>query len=379
MRKTYLLLIGLLAASCSNSNKFNIEGTTTNLNNGVFGVNDVTNKPIYGENISGGKFKVQGMLEYAGFYLVKVTNTADAKAPSEAHEVYLEGGDYTFTVDGKDLTKYPKIETDSKIQNDLSAFYTLRDQMVTSVEKAIAEKKKFLKAQGSSLRPDLYLKQVDSLEALNNQAVEMQANVLEKFLAQHADSPVAAHLMANTDYQSDPVRFFALYNKMSGEAKGSAEGKEIGETLGRLVKLVPGQKAPEIYGTNPDGQAFDPAKSKKKIYLIDFWRAGNEVSRMNHLQMASKLFFQVNNNKDFGIISINLDQEKDFWLKAIKEDGMKWPQYSDLKGNESENVRAWGISKVPTYYLLDGNWKVLQRDIEYKDISFEISDYLDKH
>ncbi|MCC8408821.1 redoxin family protein [Mucilaginibacter sp. UR6-1] len=380
MKYIYLLLITVLAAGCNRADRIEIEGTAPGIKNGVFGIVDVLNKPVYGDNIVDGKFKVNEILGYAGYYRVKVTNMLDTKITHIPYEVYLEDGKYSIEVNGTDLTKYPKIKTESKIQNELSAYYTLADELVAGIAQKVKEERAFLKSSaGKSLEGTAYLARVDKLKDLQQQQTAVEATVIEKFIEKYPKSTIAAHFIKNVEYKDDAVRYFALYNKLSDEAKNTEEGKEIGAKLAGLAKLEAGQTAPDIYGTDASGKAFDrKAFAGKKIILIDFWRAGNEVSRQNHLQMNSKLFFQVNNDKAFGIISIDLDENKEYWLKAIKEDAMKWPQFSDLKGNESKNVEAWGISRVPTYYLLDGNWKILKRDIPYNDISFEITDYLEK-
>ncbi|MBE9584159.1 redoxin domain-containing protein [Mucilaginibacter sp. JRF] len=380
MKYLYLLLITVVFSACNRADRVEIEGTAPGIKNGVFGIVDVLNKPLYGDNIVDGKFKINEILEYAGYYQIKVTNMLDNKKTHIPYEVYLEDGKYNIEINGNDLTKYPKIKTDSKIQNELSAYYTLADELVADIAQKVKDERAFLRSsEGKSLEGAAYLERVDKLKQLQQEQVAVEATVIEKFIEKYPKSTIAAHFIKKVDYKDDPARYYALYNKLSDEAKNTEEGKEIGPKLAGLAKLVAGQTAPDIFGTDANGKAFDrKAFAGKKIILIDFWRAGNEVSRQNHLQMNSKLFFQVNSSKEFDIISIDLDENKEYWLKAIKEDNMKWPQFSDLKGNESKNVEAWGISRVPTYYLLDGNWKILKRDIPYNDISFEITDYMEK-
>lgn len=379
MKYFYILITALIFTSCNKPNRIEIEGNAPGLKNGVFGILDVLNKPVYGENIVDEKFKISEILEYPGFYQVKVTNMLDTKVKHIPYEIYLEKGNYTFEINGADLTKYPKIKTESKIQNELSAYYTLHDELLAGIKKQIEEETAFLKSDaGKNLGGLDYVNRVDKFKALEQKEKEIEASVIEKFIDKYPESTVAAHLMYNLDYKSDPARYYALYTKLSDEAKNTEEGKTLGEKLSGLSKLVKGQTAPAIYGKTPNGETFDPKSVNKKIVLIDFWRAGNEVSRTNHQLIRDKIFFQVNNKKDFGVISIDLDENADWWTKAIAEDKMTWPQYSDLKGNNSQNASAWGITRIPSYYLVDGNWKIIKRDVAFDDISFEVTEYLDK-
>lgn len=41
--------------------------------------------------------------------------------------------------------------------------------------------------------------------------------------------------------------------------------------------------------------------------------------------------YQKYRGKGFEIIGISLDENKEEWLKAIRNDGLKWTQLSDLK------------------------------------------------
>ncbi|MEO6151267.1 MAG: thioredoxin-like domain-containing protein [Mucilaginibacter sp.] len=379
MKYLYIVLLILLFTACNQPDRLEIQGTAPGIKSGVFGIFDVLNKPIYGDNIFDGKFKINELLEYPGYYQVKVTNMLDTKATHIPYEIYLENGKYAIELNGADLTKYPKITTSSKKQNELSAYYTMADELMTTIQMQVKDQTQFLKSgKAQYLAGNDYLAKIEELKASRIKEKEIEATLVEKFFEKYPQSSITAHFIRNLDYKSDAVRYYALFNKLSDEAKNTEEGKELKEALSRLVKLVPGETAPGIYGTAPDGKPFDVKSINKKIILIDFWRAGNQVSRENHRLINSKIFFEVNNKKDFGVISLDLDEKRDWWLIAIKEDKMNWPQYSDLKGNDSKNVEAWGISRVPSYYLVDGNWKILKRDVLFDDISYEVGEYLEK-
>ena len=84
-------------------------------------------------------------------------------------------------------------------------------------------------------------------------------------------------------------------------------------------------------------------------------------------------------SKGFGVISVSLDTDNNKWQQAIAADGMTWPQISDLKGDDSPNAGTWGIKSIPTYYLLDGDGKIIVRVAEFVEVGPAISDYLSKH
>lgn len=85
------------------------------------------------------------------------------------------------------------------------------------------------------------------------------------------------------------------------------------------------------------------------------------------------------NKRGFQVISVSLDSKPLWWSTAVKDDKLPWPQMSDLKGNDSPNALNWAISTLPTYYLVDADWKVYKKDITLSSIALEATQYLEKH
>jgi hypothetical protein len=84
-------------------------------------------------------------------------------------------------------------------------------------------------------------------------------------------------------------------------------------------------------------------------------------------------------DKGFGVISVSLDEKRDWWTSAIKDDKITWPQVSDGKGLDSPNLDNWGITDVPTYCLIDGSGHLIERNIAFDGLAFAVTDYLEKH
>jgi hypothetical protein len=375
MKLLYLLLPAALLSACTSSSHIEFTGKAPGITSGVFTVKD-GNNTLFDDAIKTGTFKAAGALEHPGYYTLNIIDNNHTDKSHEPYEVYLESGTYQIeTVDG-DLKKYPKITTSSKIQQDLSDYYAIYDRSVSAANALVAE----LEAKLHSKTPPTereYLVYGARLVDAQNRKQKVNLDAFRSFVTEHPNSAISAHLMAQLDYEEDPTAYNAIYQKLSPAAKGTPEGQEIGAKLSTLLKLVPGSAAPEIFGATPDGKKFDRKALDKKIYVIDFWRAGNEISRLNHQDFVNNMVQQMDMKK-VGIISISLDSKRDWWTTAIKDDHLTWPQYSDLKGNESANAAAWLITTMPTYYLVDSDWKILQRDVSFSKIVFEVQDYLKK-
>lgn len=111
--------------------------------------------------------------------------------------------------------------------------------------------------------------------------------------------------------------------------------------------------------------------------MIDFWRAGNDFSRQNHNKLAAVLSDLKSKNR-LRVISVSIDIKQDYWLEGIQNDHLTWTQVSDLKGDDSPNTVNWSISMIPTYYLLDNNWKIIEANNPIGNLELTIGEHLKK-
>ncbi|MGZ3874274.1 MAG: TlpA family protein disulfide reductase [Mucilaginibacter sp.] len=378
MKLFSLLLLLMLTAACKKQSYVAFTGTAKGIKNGVFMVKTLGDSSVFGENIKDGKFTIaQKTLNHPGYYKMNITD-ADHPDGHNPFEVYLENGDYTIETAAGKLYKYPKISSPSKIQEQLSAFYILADDRSVETLQAVNQINKELKEKYRSLSPEAYNNLLGKLQENEAKLRDVDAIAFKQFLKQYPQSEISAHLLSKLDYAADPVKYAEIFKTLSPAAKNSDEGREIGERLGRLVKLVAGMRAPAINGKTPDGKTFDPRNINKKLVLVDFWRAGNEFSRQNHQQIMN-LQGQDDVRKNVAFISVSLDSKADWWTTALKDDHLTWTQVADLKGDDSPNAANWNITEIPTYYLLDGKWNIIVPNIELKTVALEISEYLKKH
>lgn len=375
--KKYLLLFAVsLLMACGNPNIIEFDIKAPGLTDATFIVKDDSGKSIFGANVVDGKCYVKSSLEAEGFYTFDIIKNG-SKHTHVPFEIFLEPGKYTITADVKHLGYYPTVASPSKRQKEVGDYH----QLVNTLGKSNREEAKVLNDQmvtkGNAMKPADFNALNNKLDAARMKAKETDYLALEKFIKQNPQSEFAARFMGEQTYDADPVKYYNLFKLMSDAAKNSPDGKAINARLTPLLKLLPGQSAPSINGKTFDGKTFAQITAGKKVFLIDFWRAGNEVSRMNHEEISA-IYAQLK-GKGFEIISVSLDSKPLWWTTAVKDDKLPWPQMADLKGSDSPNVLNWGVSTVPTYHLVDGNWKIIALDVQIANIVLDVDQYLAKH
>ena len=375
MKYFFLGLSLILFAGCHKATRIEFTGTTPGVKSGTFIIKNLRDSTTLGVAIVNEKFQCNGVLPHEGYYIMDIVDDADKSSHDNHFEVYLEAGKYTVQTEAGKIYNYPKITSPSKIQADLSAYYKLVDEQGVSLRKETDEVKIKLRKMSRS-SADQYNAMVEKLSAAEAKETNAKFEALKLFAKQNPQSSISAYLMNKLDYETKPVEFYEVYKQFSPEAKASTDGKEIGVRLSNLVKLVPGAQSPDIVGNTPDGKPFDKSSIKKKIILLDFWRASDDISRLNHQQLVSMLAHEFKGKDGFGIISVDFDAKADWWTTAIKADKMTWTQVSDLKGDDSPNAAKWAISKIPTYYVVDGNWKIIERDVQLSEVPILADRYL---
>src|SRR5262249_19339711 len=127
----------------------------------------------------------------------------------------------------------------------------------------------------------------------------------------------------------------SLFHRSDGPAT-LAQGPKVGSV------------APDVEGDDFAGQRFKLSDYRGKVVVISFWASNCLPCRklIPHEQAIVERY----RNKNFALIGVNLDTERNAALKAMATCGVSWRNW---QGGGDSVKNLWHVEFIPAIYVID--------------------------
>lgn len=213
----------------------------------------------------------------------------------------------------------------------------------------------------------------DFLDAFINYKLENSSksvNVLHRYfyknrievIKQELSGDALHYMLAQTfisAYQRGQLFDLARYVELFLESAALESYKDSVDKLYKIAStLRPGQIAPTFQLETLDGKLISFDDLKGKVLYIDFWATwcGPCKKEIEHAKKLKERFSS--DEVIFVYISLDDEKDKDMWQWFVQQNNIEGLHLIAKGGFNSEIAKAYNITGVPTFYLIDQDGKI---------------------
>lgn len=216
------------------------------------------------------------------------------------------------------------------------------------------------------------------MEQVQQQHEQLQVEKKElvlQYANEHPSSRVAIVQLAYMflDDVNNPA-LQRVFSKMDTSVQRSYYGRRIAKALEAQRQTGIGSAAPDFTLKDPAGKDVSLSSFRGKYVLIDFWASWCRPCREENPNVVKA--YKAYHPKGFDIVGVSLDNKKERWEDAIREDQLAWTHVSDLKGWRSEAAALYGVNSIPMNFLLDKEGRIIGKDLRGQALSQKLESIL---
>ena len=355
--KSFILGLLLVPFALSAQDKFSIAGNIQGLPDGSsVTVSDINNPTdtLARSTVKSGLFELNGA--------VKEPNLLQLNFDGVKKKAVVFIGNEKVKVNGTTESMQEISVTGSKVHDDFEQFKKTFNPLFGKLGELGQ------KINSSSVKND-------SLNTAYESELNKVKSEVDNFIKTKPSSPVSPFVvMVTSEIEQDGAvmerRYAALDKKVQGGFYGSLIRQHIEDGKTGAV----GTQAIEFSQADTEGKQVALSSFRGKYVLVDFWASWCRPCRDENPNVVKA--FDKFKDKNFTVLGISLDRDKDSWLKAIKADNLAWTQLSDLKFWNNEVAAKYKIQSIPQNILIDPNGKIIAKNLRGAELQSTLAKLL---
>lgn len=364
MKRFVPIILVLLVFACTSKihESFKITGNIKNLSDGKVLLKKFAEgnwKTTDTAVVKSGSFIFTGKVEVPEMYRIML---ADTLTPIS---VFVDNNEIAIT-GVKDSLSEVKI-SGSKVQEEYDNFRFSQKTYKNKLDSLYSEYNKAKDAGNKA-----FMSKIDSIY---EKVTADQSHATRSYVVANKSSVISAYLTwSSLVYETNLNTLDSITAAFDSTLNKSIYVMMLKDYISILKKVEIGQPAVDFTMNDVDGKPVVLSSLYGKYLLVDFWASWCSPCRQENPNVVEA--YKKFNTKGFNVLGVSFDNNKESWLKAIKDDKLTWNHVSDLKKWDNAAGKLYGIRSIPSNILLDPKGVIIAKNLRGENLQKKLAELL---
>jgi len=344
-----IALLGIFISSCKNNGELSISGKIENPKDIkkvlLYEADQLVDSAFLNES---NEFKFRRVTPEPNFYTLVIgeKNFLIVGQNGDALEFKSDYSDLTNTYEIKGSGDSEKIRDFNKLSNEYGKIYQkIQDDYAEIIN------------SNPSAKDSIYSVLMPQFQS-NMDKYSVEAF---KFVQDNKDNLAGFYAAGTIDQNKYEQQLIVYADEIKSKFPKNGAVQSFVTKMEGLKPVSIGQFAPDFQLPDQTGKEFKLSDFKGKYILLDFWASWCAPCRDENPNIVKQ--YEKFKSKNFMVLGVSLDDDRDAWLKAIKDDQLNWPHLSELKRWDGKVTLQYKVEGIPASFILDPEGKIIAKNL----------------